>query len=346
MTFNLKIFLIILIIIIIGIILTVLFRNSKHSNSKTPPKTNWKCNASTGVCSKDPKGPFSTQKKCIDKCPNPKPGTQYACNASTGVCSKDPKGPFSTQKKCIDKCPNPKPGTQYACNASTGVCSKDPKGPFSTQKKCIDKCPKPQYVCNHENGYMCDPIPTGKSVPVDGMKVYTSKEKCAKSEPTCGDGSCGDHGKRTQPPYKRITGAPCKCTEDYRGVLCNIPPQSGYCYGYYPLLKDYEPEHGWRNVGTKCYTADRKKYIKACGYPNPSLKQPAQGDKCAGGPGTANLLFTDPADGKTYPAFKCWLHSGSTLPNKCIMNKTTHGGKRPPKVSLNKAQLDRWMPLK
>jgi hypothetical protein len=60
----------------------------------------YSCNGTTGQCTEDAEGTYSTIAECETKCP-----PMYSCNGTTGQCTEDASGAYSTIADCETKCP-------------------------------------------------------------------------------------------------------------------------------------------------------------------------------------------------------------------------------------------------
>jgi len=124
-------------------------------NNGTPPPTapKYSCNTSTGTCSENSNGVYSSLSVCEDHC-KPSgtlscPGNDYcyACNKTTYQCYKSSAGPYTTLNMCKDHCRAP----------STGPTSPTPTSPPPTSPT-PPKCQIFEFSINGKTNEDRDPL--------------------------------------------------------------------------------------------------------------------------------------------------------------------------------------------
>lgn len=241
---------------------------------------------------------------------------------TTRTCSGSFNCELKLNSKRADGCPFDDASKSSCCFSDTGdftgqVCP-DGKHCVWDEDTGTNICTV-GFICDRDNGYLCDAVPEGKSPPNPDSKLYSSKESCKSDNPP-GCMGCSVHGTRTTSPgVIPKSGDPwCDCKDGWRGAYCNVPPISNACYGKYP----YEYTTDQAQDGSWC-SADKtslKDAKTACTEPNSGDSKSTQIQKCADGFGAAQ--YTD-ALGNKFPYYSCQFID-CTWGNRCILAHNPH----------------------
>ena len=165
----------------------------------TKPK--YKCDTTTGLCTKDSSGKYNSLNDCTNNCTKP---TKYKCDTTTGLCTKDSSGKYNSQNDCTNNCTKP---TKYKCDTTTGLCTKDSSGKYNSQNDCKNNCTKPtKYKCDTSTG-SCTPDSSGNYNSQNDCKnncTKPTKYKCDTSTGSCTPDSSGE--------YNSLNGCKYNCT--------------------------------------------------------------------------------------------------------------------------------------